>query len=239
MRTNNAESFRHHVTCQILSRGRPRISEQDKPAKAPEQGQCAPEDTRASGDIIHDVSPSSFRHAENGLASLLGAHGKNNGCSMRLRHLQAWFADIDCNELPRTQETSVLDRELTQESESNHYHDLSQLMHSTADAILHNRRQTEPGSIFISDPIGDRVEVTGRDRDKLAVGSTYPETISFTNLVEIRSDRNDLCDHKITRIERIGNPTIPVRTGLKQATQADALRPCANQRLSRLEHDFS
>ena len=71
---------------------------------------------------------------------------------MRLCHLQTWFADIDCNDLPRTQETSVSDSELTQESESNHYHDLSQLMLSTADAILHNRRQTKPGSIFIVFP---------------------------------------------------------------------------------------
>jgi len=157
---------------------------------------------------------------------------------MRLCHLQTWFADIDCNDLPRTQETSVLDSELTQESESNHYHDLSQLMLSTADAILHNRRQTKPGSIFISDPVGDRIEVTGRDRDKLAVGSTYPKTISFMNPIDIRSDRNNLSDHKITGIERIGNPTIPMRTRLKQATQADALRSGTNQRLSRLEHDF-
>src|SRR5712675_1163819 len=121
-------------------------------------------------------------------------------------------------------ETRVLDSELTQESESNHYHDLSQLMLSTADAILHNRRQTEPGSIFISDPVGDRIEVTGRDRDKLAVGLTYPKTLSFVNLIDIRSDRNNLSDQKITGIERIGNPTIPMRTRLKQATQANALR---------------
>src|SRR6266566_413738 len=135
-------------------------------------------------------------------------------------------------------ETRVLDSQLTQESESNHDHDLSQLMLSTANAILHNRRQTEPGSIFISDPIGDRIEVTGRDRDKLAVGPTYPKTLSFMNLIDTRSDRHDLSEHKITGIERIGDPTIPMRTRLKQATQADALRSCTNQRLSRLEYDF-
>src|SRR6266516_2807760 len=215
MRPKNGESFRHHVTRQILSRRRPCISEQDKPAKAPGQGQCAPQDTRASGDIIHDVSPSSFRHVENGLASLLNAHRKNNGCSMRLCHLQTWFADIDCNDLPRTQQTSVLDGELTQESKSNHHYDLSQLMLSTADSILHNRCQTEPGSIFISDPVGDRIEVIGRDRDKLAVGPAYPKTISFMNLIDIRSDRHNLSDHKITGIERKGDPTIPMRTLFK------------------------
>src|SRR6266487_3220988 len=230
MRPKNGESFRHHVTRQILSRRRPCISEQDKPAKAPGQGQCAPQDTRASGDIIHDVSPSSFRHVEDGLASLLNAHRKNNGCSMRLCHLQTWFADIDGNDLPRTQETRVLDSELTQESESNHYHDLSQLMLSTANAILCNRRQAEPGSIFIIDPVGDRVEITGRDRDKLAVGPAYPKTSSFTNLIDIRSDRHHLSDQKIPGRERIGHPTIPMRTRLKQATQADALRSCTNHR---------
>src|SRR5690349_24189509 len=123
MRTNNGESFRHHVTCQMLSRGQPCISKQDEPAKASGQGQCAPENTRASGDIINDVSPSSFRHVENGLASLLNAHSKNNACTMHMCHLQTWFADIDCNDLPRTQKTRILDSELTQESESNHYHD--------------------------------------------------------------------------------------------------------------------
>src|SRR5215469_10400163 len=148
MRTNNGESLRHHITRQILGRRRPRIAKQDQPAKAPGQGQCAREDTCASSDIIHDVSPGTFRHVENGLASLLNAHRKDNGCSMRLCHLQAWFADIDGNDLPRTQETRILDSELTQEPESNHYHDLSQLMLSTADTILHNRCQTEPGSIF-------------------------------------------------------------------------------------------
>src|SRR5260370_1773373 len=144
MRTNNRESLRHQVTCQILSGGRPCISKQDKPTKAPGQGQCAREDTRASGDIIHDVSPSSFRHVENGLASLLNAHRKNNGCSMRLCHFQTRFADIDCDDLPRTQETSVLDSELTQESESNHHDDLSHLMLTTADTFLHNRCQAQP-----------------------------------------------------------------------------------------------
>ena len=105
MRTKNGESFRHHVTCQMLSGGRPCIPKQDKPTKASGQGQCAPEDMRAAGDIIHDISPSSFRQVENGRASLLNAHRKNNGCSMRLRHLQTWYADIDGNDLPGIQET--------------------------------------------------------------------------------------------------------------------------------------
>jgi len=111
-------------------------------------------------------------------------------------------------------------------------------MLSTADTILHNRRQAEPGSIFISDPIGDSIEVTGRDRDILAVGPACPKTISFMNLIDIQPDRNNLSDHKITGIERIRNPMIPMRARLKQATQADSLRSCTNQRLSRLEHDF-
>src|SRR5216683_431937 len=238
MRTNNGQPFCHHVTCQILGRRRPCISKQDKPAKAPGQGQCARENTRASGDIIHDIGPSSFRHGENGLTSVFNAYRKNNGCSMRLCHLQTRFADIDCNDLPRTQETSILDSELTQESESNHHYNLSQCMLSTADTILRNCCQTEPGSIFISDPLGDRIEVTGRDRDKLAVGPAYPETISFMNLIDTRSDRHNLSDHKITGMERIDDPTIPMRTRLKQATQTDALRSCTNQRLSRLEYDF-
>ena len=108
-------------------------------------------------------------------------------------------------------------------------------MLSTADTILHNRCQSEPGSIFICDPAGDRIEVTGRDRDKLAVGPTYPKTISFLNLIDTRSDRHHLSEQKITGMERIGDPTIPMRPRLKQATQADALRACTNQRLSRLE----
>src|SRR5215469_7351687 len=111
-------------------------------------------------------------------------------------------------------------------------------MLSTADTILHNRRQTEPGSIFISDPIGDRIEVTGRDRDKLAVGPTYTKTLSCMNLLDILSDRHNLSDQKITGRERVGHPMIPMRTRLKQPTQADALRSGTNQRLSRLEHDF-
>src|SRR5713226_3392289 len=91
-------------------------------------------------------------------------------------------------EKSRTQQTRILDSELTQESESNHHDDFSQLMLSTADTILHNRCQAEPGSIFISDPAGARIEVTGRDRDKLAVGPAYPKTSSFMNLIDTRSD---------------------------------------------------
>src|SRR6266702_6238860 len=128
MRTKNAEPFRHHITRQILGGGRPCISKQDQSTKAPEQGQCAPEDTRAACDIIHDVSPSSFCQVENGCTSILNTHRKNNGCFMRLRYFQTWFADIDGNNLPRTQEASVLDSELTQESESNHHQHLSQFM---------------------------------------------------------------------------------------------------------------
>jgi hypothetical protein len=70
------------------------------------------------------------------------------------------------------------------------------------------------------------------------VGLAYPKTLSFMNLIDIRSSLHNLSDQKITGIERIGNPTIPMRTRLKQAAQADALRSGTNQRLSRFEHDF-